>query len=82
MSAVCKNDILSSPGVPNRDIGGGCLSKMESVTSLFVNKLKQDDRVPVLSTEFMDYHVNFFAPNYLFFLQIGLVSSSHCLVGI
>jgi hypothetical protein len=47
---------------------------MELAKNLFENKLIEDERLPVLSMDFMDYHVNFFAPNYLFFFQIGFVS--------
>jgi hypothetical protein len=43
----------------------------------FANKFVDDDRKPVLSFDFIDYHANIFAPSGSFYLQVALVREQY-----
>lgn len=46
---------------------------MNALRSIFEQKLTQETREPVWSFDVLDYHVDFLAPNYVFFVQILVV---------
>ena len=49
---------------------------MNILTRIFEDKLIEDHRSPAFSFDLYEYHVAFLAPNYLFFVQILVVSFS------
>ena len=46
---------------------------MNILTSIFEDKLIDERRSPAFSFDLFEYHVDFLAPNYLFFVQILVV---------